>query len=200
MRIAGAIIAGGRSSRMGGSEKAFCVIGGHTILERILASLAPQVEQILINANGELPRHAPPELSIVPDVIQGRFSPLVGIHASLAWVRAQGFDAVLTVPSDTPFLPGDLTERLESELHAAGSAVASSEGRVHFATGLWQVDLCEDLRHFLVDLGGKRAGDWVARQQSAIVEWPDQPFDPFFNVNTPEDLAEANRIAAEFGL
>jgi molybdopterin-guanine dinucleotide biosynthesis protein A len=62
------------------------------------------------------------------------------------------------------------------------------------------VSLCEDLQHFLIDLNGKRAGDWVARQQSAIVEWPDKPFDPFFNVNTPKDLAEANRIAAEFGL
>jgi molybdopterin-guanine dinucleotide biosynthesis protein A len=192
MTTAGVIIAGGRSSRMGGEEKAFRIIGGRAILERIIARIEPQVDILAINANGDASRFAATGLAVFPDSLTGIATPLAGLHASLAWARDHGHDRLLTVPADTPFLPGDLAERLETP------AIAASGGQEHFIVGSWPTALADSLERAIRNDGLCRVKDWAKLVDAKSVEWPKTPYDPFFNVNTPEDLAEAARIAAEF--
>ena len=196
MRIAGAIIAGGRSSRMGGIEKAFVEIGGKPILDRIVARLTPQVDRLVINANGDANRFAQSGLAVLPDLRADIATPLAGLHASLHWAAHNGAEWLLTVPADTPFLPRDLMQKLSTGSHDA--VIAASGGQKHFLTGLWATSLLPVLESAITAKALVRVKDWAAKADAATVEWPVSLFDPFFNVNTPEDLAEAARIAAEF--
>ena len=197
MRTLGVIVAGGRSSRMG-REKAAETLRGRTILSRIMSVLTPQVETILINANGDASRFSIAGLSVVADLRQEVGTPLAGLHTALSLGRAESYDAVLTVPSDAPFLPSDLVARLvEAERPAA---IAASGGQAHYLTGLWSPGLLGKIEHALAQARLPRLQDWVRDCEAAIVAWPSNPYDPFFNVNTPEELAEAEQIAAEFGL
>lgn len=196
MRIAAVIIAGGRSSRMG-REKAFESVGRKTILTRIISSLRPQLEDIIINANGVSERFREIGLPVIPDLHSAAGTPLAGLHTALTVANDEGFDAVLTVPSDCPFLPADLVARLVQA--EAPAAVAASGGQAHFVTGLWRPALLHQLGKALDQPRLPRLQDWAREAGAATVEWPTDPYDPFFNVNTPGDLAEANRIAAEFG-
>lgn len=193
MRIAAVIVAGGRSSRMG-REKAFEMVGGRTIMSRVVERLTGQALAIVINANGDAERFRDPGLPVVGDARPDVGTPLAGLHAALRFANEQGFDAVLTVPSDCPFLPLDLADRLAAE--GGDAAIAASGGQAHFLTGLWSCHLLPDLQQALDQ--PPRLQDWARRCRAAIVEWPATPYDPFFNVNTPEELAEAERIAAEF--
>lgn len=183
MKILGAIIAGGQSRRMGGVEKAFLQLGSRTLIEHVLARLALQVDDVIINANGDAARF---DRVVVPDVITHTQTPLVGLHAVLAY--ATNYDAVLTVPSDGPFLPLDLRTRLDG-----GPAIARSLGRDHYLTGLWPVKLFADLNDAL-NHGMVRMQDWVLQCGAQKVEWAAAPHDPFFNINTPDDLAKAEAI------
>ena len=192
MTTACAIIAGGRSSRMGGEEKALKAVGGKTVLDRIIARIKPQVDVLAINANGDVSRFSYTGLAVFPDRLTDIATPLAGLHASLAWARDHGHDRLLAVPADTPFLPRDLVQRLEAP------AIAASGGREHFIIGLWSTSLADDLGRAIRDGGLFRVKDWVAQVHAKPVEWPITPYDPFFNINTPQDLAEAARIAAEF--
>lgn len=195
MSIAGVIIAGGQSSRMG-REKAFVEVGGLPLLSHVLQRLTPQVETIALNANGDPARFAPFNLPVISDRISGIATPLVGIHAALEWAQDAGYDAIVTATSDAPFIPRDLVARLRDEGRVHPAAVAASGGQAHFATGLWPIGLRHDLAHFLVELKKRRAADWIARIAAASVDWPIMPYDPFFNINTPDDLARAAEIAA----
>ena len=112
------------------------------------------------------------------------------------WAKTGGFDWLLTVPSDTPFLPRDLISKLAATAQPA--AIAASGGQDHFLTGLWSTTLCDTLDDAITKEKLFRVKDWATRAKAATVAWSVIPFDPFFNVNTPEDLAEARRIAAEF--
>ncbi len=192
MTIAGVIIAGGRSIRMGGEEKAFKIIGGSTILDRVIVRMRPQVDALAINANGDASRFLATGLPVFPDRPGDIATPLAGIHASLAWARDHDHDLLLTVPADAPFLPRDLVARLEAP------AIAASGGQEHFIVGAWPTHLADDLERAILDDGLLRVRDWAALVSAKPVEWPATPYDPFFNVNTPAELAEAARIAAEF--
>ena len=200
MKIAGAILAGGRSSRMGGNEKALRTIGTGTILDRLIARLTSQTGTVIINANGDPRRFAAHGLTVVPDIMTELTTPLAGIHASLVWAALNGIDWIVTVPTDTPFLPPDLVLRLLSAAEAAGAAVAASAGQTHFVIGAWRTSLADTLATAIVTDGLFRVKDWAARANAAVAHWPATPFDPFFNINTPEELAEGERIASEFGL
>jgi len=193
MRILAVIVAGGRSSRMG-REKAFELIGGRTIMSRIVERLSSQVSAVVINANGDVERFRDLGLPVFGDVRQDIGTPLAGLHAALCFANEQDFASVLTVPSDCPFLPLDLAGRLAAE--GGDAAIAASGAQAHYLTGLWSCHLLEDLEQALDQ--PPRLQDWARRCGAAVVEWPEVPFDPFFNVNTPEELAEAERIAAEF--
>ena len=195
MRSCAVIIAGGRSSRMG-REKAFESVHGQIILDRIVARLGTQTDMIAINTNGDTGRFAQWGLPVIVDMRSNIGTPLAGLHAALSHAANNDFDAVLTAPSDTPFLPEDLMNRLRAA--SSSAAIARSGGQAHFLTGLWSVTLLPALEQALQQPRPPRLQDWCSMCHAVLVDWPIAPFDPFFNVNTPEELAEAERIAARF--
>jgi molybdopterin-guanine dinucleotide biosynthesis protein A len=197
----GLVLAGGLARRMGGGDKARITIGGATILERVLARLKPQCPQIILNANSDPARFADTGLPVVQDSIPGFVGPLAGILAGLDWAAAHAPEIadIASVPGDCPFLPVDLITRLEAARRAEGQPLAcarSGEWR-HPVVGLWPVALRDDLRRALAEEGLHKIESWTARHGVAIADWPTVPVDPFFNVNTPEDVAEAKRIATQ---
>ncbi|MBG0811615.1 molybdenum cofactor guanylyltransferase MobA [Methylosinus sp. H3A] len=199
-RCFGLILAGGQARRMGGVAKPLLEVGGAPILEHLLRRLAPQCVRLALNANGDPQRYAAFHLPIVPDKVEGFAGPLAGVLAGLDHVAANFPDIplVLSVPADTPFIPHDLAQRLASARADAKAeiAVAKSGDRVHHAVALWPVALREPLRHALVKEDLRKVSGFIERHANTLVEWPDAPYDPFFNVNRPEDVEQAERIAA----
>jgi molybdopterin-guanine dinucleotide biosynthesis protein A len=197
--IAGCILAGGLSRRMGGGDKGEALIAGKTILARVIESLRPQVDLLCLNANGDPSRFAAYGLPIIADGLADHQGPLAGILAGLGWAEEQGFAWLVTVPGDTPFLPPDLVVRLKAMSHD-GSALAASGGEVHHIVGLWPFSLRHGLQERLQSSSGRKAASWTSTLHPAIAEWPVTPYDPFLNINTPDDLALAVKIARENGL
>jgi len=197
----GLVLAGGLARRMGGGDKALLRIGGATILERVLDRLGPQCSRIILNANGDPARFAFTRLPVVADDVPDFAGPLAGVLAGLDWAAAHAPEAawVASVPGDCPFLPRDLVARLHAARDAQRQALAcarSGEWR-HPVVGLWPVALRADLRRALVDEHLHKIEIWTGRHGVALADWPETPVDPFFNVNTPEDAATADRIATQ---
>ena len=198
----GLILAGGLARRMGGGDKARIRIGGETILQRVLARLAPQCSAVIINANGDPARFADTGLTVVADSVRDFAGPLAGVLAGLDWAAANAPEVsdLVSVPGDCPFLPTDLVAKLSAarESQEKPLACARSGDWRHPVMGLWPVALRDDLRTALVEEGLHKIEVWTARHGVGIADWPDKPVDPFFNVNAPEDAAEASRLAAEY--
>jgi molybdopterin-guanine dinucleotide biosynthesis protein A len=199
-RIPGVLLAGGLARRMGGGDKPMRRIAGRTILDRVIARLAPQCDGLIINANGDPARFASFGLPVVADSVTDFPGPLAGILAALDWAAANRPDVtlVLSAAADCPFLPRDLVSRLHQVLteQNAQLAVAASDGQSHPVIGLWSVALRDELRHSLVVEDIRKIDRWTARYRLATATWPVTPLDPFFNANTIEDIAEADRLAA----
>jgi len=198
----GLVLAGGQARRMGGGDKALLRIGGVAILDRVLARLRPFCRAIALNANGDPARFSAYRLPVLADSVADFAGPLAGILAGLDWAAKTAPDVewLVSAPGDCPFLPHDVVARLHAARAQARVPLAcarSGEWR-HPVVGLWPVALREDLRHALVVEGLHKIEIWTARHGVALASWPDTPVDPFFNVNTPEDLANAERIAAQF--
>jgi len=187
MQILGVIIAGGKSSRMG-QDKALMDFHGKKLISVVAERIRPQVDWLVFNANGDATRFQTLGCEVVPDRYDAG-TPLSGLHAALSFGAEEGFDAVLTVPCDTPFLPADLVAQLKPTL----PAIAASGGQAHYLTGLWPVDLLPLLELELKD-GLQRVKDWAAIAKVRAVEWPITPRDPFANLNTPEEFTAAARI------
>jgi molybdenum cofactor guanylyltransferase len=202
MRIetVGLVLAGGLARRMGGGDKALIRIGDETILQRALARLTPQVNGIVLNVNGDPARFAPFGLPVVADSVPDFAGPLAGILAGLDWVAANRPSVawVASVPGDCPFLPRDLVARLHDARVAENKplACAHSGDWRHPVVGLWPVALREDLRHAITVEDLRKIEVWTARHGVALADWPTEPIDPFFNVNTPEDVETATRLAS----
>ena len=198
MNVIGLVLAGGQSRRMGGGDKALRLVGGVSLLERVIERLRPQVGAVVINANGDPARFAKFGVPVVPDSVPDFAGPLAGVLAGLDWTAAHHSDCLLvaSVASDAPFLPVDLVARMAGELAGANAelACAASAGRAHPVFGLWPVGLCENLRRALVEEGIRKVDQWTARHRIVTVPFPDEPADPFFNANRPEDLATAERL------
>ncbi len=194
----GVLLAGGLARRMGGGDKPLRAIGGRTILERVIERLRPQCDGLILNANGDPARFAWTGLPVVPDNVPGFAGPLAGILAALDWAAAHRPEIawVASAAADSPFLPHDFVSRLHAARAAAGVPLACAEsgGQAHPVNGLWPVSLREDLRHALVEEDMRKIDRWTARHGIALATWPAEPIDPFFNANTPEDLAEAERL------
>jgi molybdopterin-guanine dinucleotide biosynthesis protein A len=196
----GVLLAGGLARRMGGGDKPMRQIAGRTILERVIARLQPQCDGLILNANGDPSRFASFGLPVIPDTVENFPGPLAGILAALDWAAANRPDVewVLSAAADCPFLPRDLV----AQLHRARAeqnaqlAVAASDGQSHPVIGLWSVALRKELRHALVVEDVRRIDRWTARYALATVEWPVDQLDPFFNANTMDDIAAAERLAA----
>jgi molybdenum cofactor guanylyltransferase len=202
--IPGVLLAGGLARRMGGGDKPMRTIGGRTILERVIARLGPQCDGLILNANGDPARFAAFGLPVIPDGVADFPGPLAGILAGLDWAAANRPEVkwMLSAAADCPFLPRDLVSRLHQSLveQDAELAVAASDGQSHPVIGLWSVSLREKLRHALVVEDVRKIDRWTARYHLATVTWPVTPLDPFFNANTVEDIAEAERLAALDGV
>ena len=198
-KLVGVLLAGGLARRMGGGDKPMRQIGGRTILERVIARLKPQCDELILNANGDPARFASFGLPVVPDTVENFPGPLAGILAGLDWAAANRPEVplVLSAAADCPFLPRDLVARLTEALmkESAQLAVAASDGQSHPVIGLWSVSLREELRGGLVEEGERKIDRWTARYKLATVTWPAKPLDPFFNANTMDDIAEAERLA-----
>jgi molybdenum cofactor guanylyltransferase len=196
----GVVLAGGLARRMGGGDKALIEIGGAPILDRVLARLAPDCAQVILNANGDPARYARYGLPVIPDGVPGFAGPLAGVLAGLDWAAQHRPDLewVVSAPADCPFLPRDLVAHLHEARIAQGGplACARSGERRHPVVGLWPVALRGDLRAALVSEGLHKIETWTARHGVALADWPVGPIDPFFNVNAPGDVAEAERLAA----
>jgi len=196
----GLVLAGGLARRMGGGDKPRTSIGGLTILSRVLERLKPQCTRIILNANGDPARFADTGLPVIADDVPGFAGPLAGILAGLDWAAAHAPDVayVASVPGDCPFLPRDLVGRLHEARSAEGKplACAHSGDWRHPVVGLWPVALREDLRHAITVEDLRKIEVWTARHGVALADWPVEPVDPFFNVNTPEDVEKATRLAA----
>ena len=199
----GIVLAGGRATRMGGGDKGSRAVAGRPVIDRGVATLREQCDQVVINANGDPQRFARFGHPVIADDAAGQPGPLAGILAGLDHAAAvhPGSPFVVTVPTDTPFLPVDLVARLQDARIAdrADIVCARSAGSAHPVVALWSVAVRADLRHALVELGIRRVRDVIERHAVAYVTWPVDPIDPFFNINTPEDLATAERIAASAG-
>jgi molybdenum cofactor guanylyltransferase len=197
----GLVLAGGLARRMGGGDKALIPIAGATILERVLVRLRPACSGIVLNANGDPSRFARFGFPVVADSVQDFAGPLAGILAGLDFVASSAPDIgwIVSSPGDCPFLPYDLVARLHQARRDAGVplACARSGDWRHPVVGLWPVALRQDLRQALIGEGLRKIEVWTARHGVAMAEWPARPIDPFFNVNAPEDVKEAERLALD---
>jgi molybdopterin-guanine dinucleotide biosynthesis protein A len=203
VKIVGLLLAGGQSRRMGGGDKALRLIGGVPLLDRVIERMRPQVETLVLNANGDPARFAGFGLPVVPDSVPDYAGPLAGVLAGLDWTAEHRPDCayVVSVATDAPFLPRDLVSRLVRgmENSAADLACAASGGQPHPVIGLWPMRLREDLRRAVADETIRKVDVWTARHRLTIVPFPSEPLDPFFNANRPEDLMTAAALLAVEG-
>ena len=200
--ISGVVLAGGLSRRFGGDDKCLRELAGRSLLTRVVERARPQVEPMVLNANGDPARYAGFGLPVAADVVTGFVGPLAGVLTGLEWAldNAPGCRIIASFPCDAPFLPRDLVSRLSLALGADGAdiAYAASGGRDHPVFGLWPVRLAGELRRALVEEGVRKVDAWTARYAVARVEFGILPVDPFFNLNRVEDFAVAEREAARF--
>lgn len=196
MRIFGVILAGGQGRRMGGADKALLPLAGESLIARIAARFAPQVEHLAIAANGDPARFAGLGLPVLPDAPPSR-GPLSGILAGLDWAAPLGATALVSTPVDLPFLPADLVPRLclAAEFAPSGLAIARASDRAQPASAIWPVALRTPLRDFLASGETSRVMGFAARHDPAFADFDAAAF---ANLNTPEDLASAEaRIAGQ---
>ena len=203
--IAGIILAGGLSRRMGGGDKPLRDLGGKPLVAHVIDRLRPQVAMLALNANGASAGFASYGLDVVPDTVEGFAGPLAGILAGMEWMAATGSgSALVSAAGDTPFFPRDLAARLAAAAkdQPGAIAMASCAGRRHPTFALWPLALRHSLRRFLVEEQGRRVLSFIERHPFTTVDFEPVTlaggprFDPFFNVNTPADLAEARLLAA----
>ncbi|MDQ8698766.1 molybdenum cofactor guanylyltransferase MobA [Hyphomicrobium sp. LHD-15] len=201
--VAGVLLAGGLSRRMGGGDKALLPLGGQTLIAQAAKRLAPQVSSLVINANGDPSRFKALALPVVPDDLPDYPGPLAGVLAALRWHARETptARAVVSVSADAPFVPLDLVARLANALPTntpTPVSVAQSHGRRHHVIALWSLE-CTGAIEAALTRGERRVEAIVDRLGAVAVPFPDfdaagRGIDPFFNINTPDDLAFAETI------
>jgi molybdopterin-guanine dinucleotide biosynthesis protein A len=199
--VFGVLLAGGLGRRMGGGDKFLRRVNGKPLLTHVIERVSPQVAGLVISANGDPSRFGQfASLPVAADVIEGFAGPLAGILTGLEWVRAHvpGCAWVASFATDTPFLPRDLVVRLMAQVRREKAEIgcAASGGRTHPVFGLWSVALAPSLREALTAEGMRKVDIWTGRYRVATVDFQNEPCDPFFNINRPEDLQEAERLIA----
>ncbi|MFX0540842.1 molybdenum cofactor guanylyltransferase MobA [Roseovarius sp. S4756] len=188
------ILAGGRATRMGGGDKGLLPLGDTTLLDQVIERITPQVAGVALNANGEPARLVQFGLPVLADPVEGYVGPLAGVLAGMDWAAREGAETVVSVAADTPFFPCDLVPRLllAAEGMKAPLALAATPDGRHPTFGLWPVVLRDDLRAALRG-GLRKVVQWTDAHGAATAMFP-KDGDPFFNVNTPEDLARAQEM------
>lgn len=189
---------------MGGVDKALCRIGGHSLLARVIRIIEPQCAGLLLSANGDPARFAGFGLPIITDDLEGFKGPLAGLLAGLDWIATHHpeIGSAITVPTDTPFLPADLVTRMLDVRRKMNAilACARSGGMTHSVIALWPVGIRSALRAAMVGEDLRKVGHFIKRYETALADWPIEPFDPFFNANEPGDLFKAEAILAQQSL
>lgn len=189
-RILGLVLAGGLSRRMGGGDKVLMDLNGAPLISRVIERLAPQVDDLAVNANGDPARLDLTGLPIIADTLEGFAGPLAGLLAGMRWAESKATH-ILTAATDTPFLPVDLVERLADAGSPDHISMARSGTRIHPVFGLWPVSLADALHDFLVVEDKRKILEFANRFTLHEVTFPMGDVDPFFNINTPRDLEEA---------
>ena len=198
--IPGIILAGGLSRRMGGGDKGLLMLGKTTIIERVIDKILPQVGSLSININGDSSRFPDYKLPIIPDSIKGYLGPLSGILAGMEWAFKNGNRYIATVAADTPFLPDDFIKRLHAMVKSKNLNIGIAASRflrrddvfIHPTFGIWEVALKDDLRDALAN-DTRKIMFWAKKFKLDYYyfDTSDKLSDPFFNINTPDDLEEA---------
>jgi molybdenum cofactor guanylyltransferase len=203
--VAGVILAGGQSRRMGGGDKGLLELAGKPMLGHVIGRLGPQVGELVINANGDPARFAAFGLPVVADTVAGFAGPLAGVLAGMRWsaARAPSPRWIVTAAGDAPLLPLDLVSRLRAAAEGASKPIvlARSAGEVHPVIGLWPVALADDLENALVH-GVRKVLHWTDRHGTVAVDFPmvrigGREIDPFFNANTPQELDALRAMLAQ---
>ena len=196
----GVILAGGQATRMGGGDKGLLDLGGRCLLDQVIDRLEPQVAGLALNANGDPERFARFGLPVLSDSVAGYPGPLAGVLAGLDWAAAQGAACIVTAAADTPFFPCDLVPRLLLAAEGMRNPLvlaATADGRQP-TFGLWPVALRDDLRAAL-EGGLRKVVMWTDAHGGREAPFDTSRGDPFFNVNTPDDLRTARRLTAGEG-
>lgn len=203
--IVGVILAGGLSRRMGGQAKALMPLAGRPMIAHVIERIRPSADACILNVNGDNSAYAQFGLPIVADAFGDYAGPLAGLLSGMIWAAEHRPDArhVVTAPCDTPFLPENYVGALvEAAAGDSGTIViAASAGRSHFASGLWPLALSDRLAAYLA-AGERRTQSWIEQNPNRSVTFPlvddgGSGFDPFFNVNTPEDLSAVESFVRE---
>ena len=196
----GVILAGGQATRMGGGDKGRLILGQHSLLDHVIVRLRPQVSSIILNANGPQDRFSDLNLPVVADSRPIYAGPLAGVLAGLDWAYAHGADHIVSVATDTPFFPKDLvqnflTQALGMEIPLVLAATTGEAGKISRQPtfGLWPVALRDDLRENLEN-GLRKVVLWTDQHGGREAIFEAKGIDPFFNVNTPEDLLQAQGL------
>jgi molybdenum cofactor guanylyltransferase len=194
----GVILAGGRATRIGGGDKGLRKVGGQRLMDHVITRLGPQCLGLAINANGDPARFDDFGLPVLPDSLPDQPGPLAGVLAGLDWAALQGAAAIVTAAADTPFFPVDLVARLKAAAGPSGLCIAGSPdetGRVqrHPTFGLWPVALRDELRAAVTG-GMRKVVTWTDAHNAGLARFGSDPFDPFFNINSPEDILRAERL------
>jgi molybdopterin-guanine dinucleotide biosynthesis protein A len=183
---------------MGGADKAFLKLGGQTLIERAIARARPQVSELFINASGDPARFAPLGCDVIADRIGGFLGPLAGILSGFEWMRENRPDArwLASFACDCPFFPTDMVARLiaEAEKQGVQIAIAASGERHHPVFAVWSANLPVTSESVLRGQSLRKMDDFVAGFPNARVVFPSDPIDPFFNINTPDDLVHAETL------
>lgn len=197
--ILGVILAGGLARRMGGGDKCLLPLAGKTLLQRVIERAQPQVGTLLLNANGSSLRFARTRLPVIADTFANNPGALAGVHAGLKWMKTNNPEGewLVSFASDTPFFPMDLVERLHDAAMSKNSllVIATSKGRVHPTFALWHASLLEKIEKLLSAGESPRLQEWVDKQDATYVEFSAETYDPFFNINTPQDIYAAEPLA-----
>jgi molybdopterin-guanine dinucleotide biosynthesis protein A len=203
-RPAAVVLAGGLSRRMGGNEKSLVMLGKRPLIAHVLGRLAAQTADIAISANDDPVRFADFGRPVLADTIEGHLGPLAGLLAGMTWAKGIGSRQIVSAPTDCPFLPSDLISRLaRASAHGSDAPVlAASGGRRHPVVGLWPVALAGRLLDFLASGAKPRVADFAdacgaTTADFPLITLPGRTVDPFFNVNTPEDLADAEALVQD---
>jgi molybdenum cofactor guanylyltransferase len=196
--IIGVLLAGGLARRMGGGDKCLKILGGKTLLSYAIDAATPQVSQLILNANGDSSRFVEFKLPVVPDVVDGAQGPLAGVLTGMEWAsrNVTNCEWVVTFPTDAPFFPNDLVERMLEKVHNknADMACARSNERTHPVFALWPIKLAGDLRRAMLEENLRKIDKWTEKFNVINVNWSTDIIDPFFNINCAEDLEQAKEF------
>jgi molybdopterin-guanine dinucleotide biosynthesis protein A len=193
--IIGVLLAGGLARRMGGGDKCLQMLGGKTLLSYAIDLAKPQVSRLILNATGDGSRFSEFDLPVVPDVVDGAQGPLAGILTGMEWAahNVNNCEWIVTFPTDAPFFPSNLVERMLEKVHNknADMACARSNERTHPVFALWPIKLAGELRQAMLEENLRKIDKWTTHYNIVNVDWTTDSHDPFFNINFPEDLLQA---------